>query len=250
MTVSRAPSGIPGLDALIEGGIPTTSTIALRAEPCNATEYFQQQFVAEGLKQGMPAIYCCLSRPAATVINGFSHQGFEVVEHIANDQLVILDCYSMHPRTATMGVDKAIHKKIICVTDVDDETKLQDGLATAVERLSSLKNVRTVCENVGGTLTSSSPVELMRWGRRAFADLRAYETLNLHTFPTGVREDLFDVMAHDFDGVMEIRSDRSTERVRYLLHILKLRMTAIPQKVYELDTDAKVMTIRMTQKIT
>jgi KaiC/GvpD/RAD55 family RecA-like ATPase len=250
MIVARAPSGIPGLDALIQGGIPTNSTIALRAEPCNATEYFQQQFIAEGLKQGQPAIYCCLSRPAATVINGLRHQGFDVLEQIANDQLVLLDCYSMHPRTSTMGVDPAIQEKIISVTDMDDEGKLQNGLSTAVERLSSLKNLRTVCENVAGSLTSRSAIEVMRWGRRAFADLRAYETLNLHTFPAGVREDLFDVMAHDFDAVIEIKVDQSSERIRYFLNILKMRMTAIPHKVFELDTDSQLLQMMTVQKIT
>jgi KaiC/GvpD/RAD55 family RecA-like ATPase len=250
MIVARAPSGIPGLDALIQGGIPTNSTIALRAEPCNATEHFQQQFIAEGLKQGHPAIYCCLSRPAATVINGLKHQGFDVLEQIANDQLVLLDCYSLHARTSTMGVDPAIQKKIISVTDVDDEGKLQDGLASAVERMSNFKNLRTVCENVAGTLTSKSAIEVMRWGRRAFADVRAFETLNLHTFPSGVREDLFNVMAHDFDAVIEIKADQSSERIRYFLNILKMRMTAIPHKVFELDTDSRLLSIRAIQKIT
>jgi KaiC/GvpD/RAD55 family RecA-like ATPase len=250
MTVARTPSGIPGLDALIEGGIPTNSTIALRAEPCNATECFQQQFIAEGLKQGHPVIYCCLSRPAATVINGLKHQGFDVLEQIANDQLVLLDCYSMHSRNSTMGVDKAIQKKIISVTDLDDEGRLQNGLATAVERLNDLKSLRTVCENIAGTLTSRSAIDVMRWGRRAFADLRAYETVNLHTFPTGVREELFNVMAHDFDAVIEIRADQSSERIRYFLNILKMRMTAIPHKMFELDTDSKLLEIMSVQKIT
>ncbi len=250
MIVARTSSGIPGLDALIQGGIPTNSTIALRAEPCNATEYFQQQFIAEGLRQGHPAIYCCLSRPASTVINSLLHQEFDVLEHMANDQLVILDCYSMHARTSGLGVDQAVQKKIITVTDVDDDHKLQDGLATAVERLSELKNLRTVCENVAGTMTSKSAVEVMRWGRRAFEDLRAFNTLTLHTFPTGVREDLFKVMAHDFDVVMEIRTDQSSERIRHFLNIQKMRMTTVPHRLLELDTDSRLLSIRSIQKIT
>lgn len=250
MIIARTSSGIPGLDALIQGGIPTNSTIALRAEPCNATESFQQQFIAEGLKQGHPAIYCCLSRPAATVINGLMHQGFDVLEQLANDQLVMLDCYSMHVRTAGFGVDKAVQKKIISVTDVDDEGKLQDGLATAVERLSDLKNLRTVCENVAGTLTSRNAVDVMRWGRRAFGDLRAFKTLTLHTFPSGVREDLFKVMAHDFDVVMEIKADQSSDRIRYFLNIQKMRMTTVPHKLFELETDSRLLSIRTIQKIT
>jgi KaiC/GvpD/RAD55 family RecA-like ATPase len=249
MIIARVPSGIPGLDTIIQGGIPTNSTLALRAEPSNATEYFQQQFVAEGLKHGFPAVYCCLSRPAASVIKSMKHQGFDVVENVANDQLVFLDCYSMHKRTATMGVDQAVQRKIISVTEVDDERMLQDGLASAVERIPNLKGLRAVCESVPGTLTSRSAVEVMRWGRKAFGDLRAFETLTLHTFPVGIREELFSLMAHDFDGIIEIKVDRSADRVRYYLNIQKLRMTDVPLKMFELDTEGSQLSLTTIQKI-
>jgi len=251
MMIERAPSGIPGLDVLFQGGFPTNSTIALRAEPSNPTEYFQQQFIAEGLKHGSPAVYCCLSRPAANVIRSFKHQGFDILEQVANDQLVFLDCYSMHKNNSTMGVDPAIQKKIISVTEVDDEKMMQDGLASAVERIPNLKGLRAVCESVPGTLTSRSAVDVMRWGRRAFGDLRAFETLALHTFPLGVREELFALMAHDFDGVVEIRVERTTEHVRYYLNIQKMRMTEVPLKMFELEMDGEILSIKTAvQKIT
>jgi KaiC/GvpD/RAD55 family RecA-like ATPase len=250
MIIPRVPSGIRGLDQVLQGGIPTNSTIALRAEPSNHTEFFQQQFMAEGLKHGFPAIYCCLSRPVASVIRSMEHQGFEVLEYIANDQLVFLDCYSLHKRNAGMGVDPSVQKKIVSVTEVDDETMLQDGLATAVERIPSLKGLRAVCESVPGTLTRRTAVEVMRWGRRAFSDLRAFETIALHTFPMGVREELFSLMAHDFDGVVEIRAEISSDRVRYALNIQKMRMTVVPPKLFDLAVENNLLTLKSTQNIT
>jgi len=250
MQVARTPSGIPGLDAILEGGYPTNSTIALRAEPSNTTEFFQQQFIAEGLKHGLPAVYCCLSRPVASVIKSMKLQGFDVLENIANDQLVFLDCYSMHKRTASIGVDPQIQKKIISVTEVDDERLLQDGLASAVERIPNLKGLRAVCESVPGTLTPRDAVEIMRWGRRAFGDLRAFETLSLHAFPIGVREELFSLMAHDFDGIIELLTERSSERVKHYLNIRKMRMTNIPSKMVELDTEGMMLSLNTSQKIT
>jgi KaiC/GvpD/RAD55 family RecA-like ATPase len=250
MQVTRAPSGIPGLDILIEGGYPTNSTIALRAEPSNASEHFLQQFIAEGLKHGSPAVYCCLSRPVASVIKSMRMQGFDVLEPVANDQLVFLDCYSMNKRTAMIGVDERIRSKIITVTETDDERLLQDGLANAVERMPNLHGLRAVCESVPGTLTTKDAVEVMRWGRRAFGDLRAFETLSLHTFPTGVREELFSVMAHDFDAIMEIRVDRTAGHVRHYLSVLKMRMTTIPTKMLEIETEELIISLKTVQKIT
>lgn len=250
MIVNRVPSGIPGLDPLLQGGFPTNSTLALRAEPSNQAEYFEQQFIAEGLKHGFPAIYCCLSRSPASVIRSLKHQGFDVIEHVANDQLVFLDFYSMHKRNSTMGVDQSIQSKIISVTEVDDERMIQDGLASAVERIPNLKGLRAVCESVPGILTSKSAVEIMRWGRTAFGDLRAFETLILHTFPVGIREELFGIMAHDFDGIIEIREERGVERVRYFLNIQKMRRTDVPQKMFELDTENALLSLKTIQKIT
>jgi KaiC/GvpD/RAD55 family RecA-like ATPase len=249
MIVARVPCGISGLDGVLQGGIPSNSTIALRTDPSNYTEYILQQFVAEGLKHGSPAIYCCLSRPVASLVTSMKQQGFDVLEPVANDQLVILDCYSMQKRTSGMGVDQEIQKKIISVPEVDEERMLQDGLAAAVERMSNLKGLRAVCESVPATLTGRSAIEIMRWGRRAFADLRAFETVAFHEFPIGVREELFSMMAHDFDGIMELRTERVGDSMRHYLGIPKMRMTNTPHRLFELDMENDRVVVRTIQKI-
>jgi len=250
MIVSRAPSGIPGLDALIQGGIPTNSTIALRAEASNATEYFLQQFIAAGLKLGSPGIYCCMTRPPANVIKSMWSQGMDVVEQIVNDQLVLLDCYSLTKEAAAIGLDSAVQKKVVHVSEVDDEGLLQDGLSTAVDRLSSLRGLRAVCESVPSALTNRSSPEVVRWGRKAFGELRAFDTITIHTFPIGVREDLFNVMAQDFDVLMDLSADRNSERVHYHLNIQKMRLTEVPMKIFELETEGALLTLKSIQKIT
>ncbi len=238
------------MDTVLQGGIPTNSTLALRTEASNYAEAFQQQFIMEGLKQGLPGIYCCLSRPVASVINAMKHQGFEVVEYVANDQLVFLDCYSMHKRTSLMGVEKDIQDKIVSVIEMDDDQMLQDGLATAVERMPNIRGLRAVCENVPGALTGRTAVEMMRWGRRAFGDLRAFQTVVLHTFPIGIREELFSLMAPDFDGVIDLKIERGSDHVRYFLSIQKMRMTVVPPKMHELDINNGIVTLKTIQKIT
>lgn len=250
MIVPRSPSGIPGLDTILQGGYPTNSTLALRAEPSNASELFLQQFVSEGLKLGSSVIYCCMSRHPATLVKSMRQAGLDVMEAIANNQLVLIDFFSMQKRPLDMGLDKIVQKKIISIEDMDDERMLQDGLATAVERMSSLKGLRGVCESLPSALTIRSGMDIVRWGRRAFGDLRAYDTISLHMFPFGKREELFDLMSEDFDGVMEMRVERNTERVRYVLEIRKMRLTDVPMKTFDLDTENLVLSLKTVQKIT
>lgn len=243
MIIARVPSGIPGFDAVIQGGIPSNSTVALRANPSNVTEYFQQQFIIEGLKHGFPGIYCCLARAPGNVIRSLKQQGFDVLEEVANDQLILIDFYSMLSRSSVVGVDPAVQKKIISVTEVDDERMLQDGLAKAVERIPNLKGLRAVCENVTGILTGKGAIEVMRWGRKAFADLRVFETVTLHTFPIGTREDLFALMANDFDSILEIQSDTAAGRIHYTLNVHKMRLTEIPTTPLALETEGAMLSL-------
>jgi KaiC/GvpD/RAD55 family RecA-like ATPase len=250
MIVPRSPSGIPGLDTILQGGYPTNFTLALRAEPSNASELFLQQFVSEGLKLGSSVIYCCMARHPATLVKSMRQAGLDVTEAVANNQLVLLDFFSMQKHPLDMGLDKVVQKKIISIEDLDDERLLQDGLATAVERISSLKGLRGVCESLPSALTIRNGMDIVRWGRRAFGDLRAYDTISLHMFPLGMREELFDLMSEDFDGVMEMRVERNTERVRYVLEIRKMRLTDVPMKTYDLDTDNLVLSLKTVQKIT
>jgi KaiC/GvpD/RAD55 family RecA-like ATPase len=250
MIVPRSPSGIPGLDAVLQGGYPTNTTIALRAEPSNASELFLQQFVSQGLKLGSSVIYCCMSRHPASLVKSMRQIGMDVAEAVANNQLVLLDCFSMQKQPLEMGLDKIVQKKIIPIEDCDDERLLQDGLATAVERISSLKGLRAVCESMPSALTVRNGMDIVRWGRRAFGDLRAFETITMHMFPFGKREELFDLMAEDFDGVMEMRAERGTDRIRYYLEIRKMRLTDIPLKTFDLDTDNSVVSLKTIQKIT
>jgi len=250
MIVPRSPSGIPGLDTVLQGGYPTNSTLALRAEPSNASELFLQQFVSEGLKLGSSVIYCCMSRHPATLVKSMRLAGLDVMEAIANNQLVLIDFFSMQKRPLDMGLDKVVQKKIISIEDMDDERMLQDGLATAVERMSSLRGLRGVCESLPSALTIRNGMDIVRWGRRAFGDLRAYDTISLHMFPFGKREELFDLMSEDFDGVMEMRVERNTERVRYVLEIRKMRLTDVPMKTFDLDTENLVLSLKTVQKIT
>ncbi len=249
MNVPRVPSGIPGFDAVIQGGIPSNSTIALRANPSNVTEYFQQQFIIEGLKGGFPGVYCCLARPPSNVIRSLRQQGFDPLEQIANDQLVLIDFYSLLARASAVGVDQAVQRKIISVTQVDDERMLQEGLASAVERISNLRGLRAVCENMTGVLTNKEAIEIMRWGRKAFADLRVFETVTLHTFPVGNREDLFSLMANDFDSILEIQSEVTGGKTHYTLNVQKMRLTEIPTAPLALETEGALLSLKTEQRI-
>jgi len=53
----RVSSGIPGLDRLIEGGLPKGRSILVTGEPGTGKTIFSLQFLVEGLVRGEKGIY-------------------------------------------------------------------------------------------------------------------------------------------------------------------------------------------------
>jgi len=58
------------------------------------------------------------------------------------------------------------------------------------------------------------------------------------------------MMAHYFDAIIEIRTERSAEHVRHYLSIQKMRMTAVPTKMLEIESEGLLVSLKTVQKIT
>ena len=57
LQTERVATGITGLDALIEGGLPKGRSILVTGEPGTGKTIFALQFLVEGLKRGEKGIY-------------------------------------------------------------------------------------------------------------------------------------------------------------------------------------------------
>jgi hypothetical protein len=49
---------------------------------------------------------------------------------------------------------------------------------------------------------------------------------------------------------MDLSADRNSERVHYHLNIQKMRLTEVPMKIFELETEGALLTLKSIQKIT
>src|SRR5207249_1898918 len=61
--VQKVPSGIPGLDDLIEGGFWPKSTVVILGSSGTGKSTFASQFLMEGIEQGEQALYVTLEEP-------------------------------------------------------------------------------------------------------------------------------------------------------------------------------------------
>jgi len=77
----RVPSGIPGLDDLIEGGYWPKSTIVILGSSGTGKSTFAIQFLMEGIEQGEQGLYVSLEEPPEQIMREAELMGFDMRKH-------------------------------------------------------------------------------------------------------------------------------------------------------------------------
>lgn len=75
--VKRVPSGIPGLDSLIEGGLIQGSTYLLTGGTGTGKTIFGTQFLWHGLQKGETGVYITLEEDPVDIKDDVSHFGWD-----------------------------------------------------------------------------------------------------------------------------------------------------------------------------
>jgi circadian clock protein KaiC len=87
----RIPTGISGLDNLIEGGVPKGRSILVTGEPGTGKTIFALQFLVEGLRRGEKGIYVAADEGPADIIEQAGSLGWDLEKHIDKKELAILN---------------------------------------------------------------------------------------------------------------------------------------------------------------
>jgi circadian clock protein KaiC len=112
--IDRVPTGVPGLDPLIEGGFPKGRSILVTGEPGTGKTIFSLQFLAEGLARGEKGIYVAADEPPFDVIEQAASMGWDFEEHIEKKNLAILNAGTYLTTLPGAGKDRQIdiHKAL------------------------------------------------------------------------------------------------------------------------------------------
>lgn len=110
ITFERIPSGVPGLDRLIEGGYVKGSSILVSGSAGTGKTIFGVQFLLEGVRQGEKVLFITLGEPADDIRKDVIRFGWDL-EKLENEKKFFLK--EQDPFRATME----------SVTNVADEIK-------------------------------------------------------------------------------------------------------------------------------
>jgi circadian clock protein KaiC len=110
----RVPSGVAGLDRLMEGGFPKGRSILITGEPGTGKTVFALQYLLEGLVRGEKGIYVAADEGPADVIEQAASLGWDLERHVETKELAILNAGTYLSTLGGGGKERQIdiHKAI------------------------------------------------------------------------------------------------------------------------------------------
>ena len=130
----RIKTGIPGMDEILNGGIPERNVVLLSGGPGTGKTIFGQQFLWYGLQNGEPGIYVALEEHPVQIRQNMATFGWNVKSFEEEGKFALVDAF-----TAGIGKSKEYEKYI--VQDLTDVRELMDVLRIAIKDLNAKRVV-------------------------------------------------------------------------------------------------------------
>src|SRR5881396_2157936 len=202
----RLATGIPGFDAMVQGGLPVGSSVVLQGPPGQEKLRFALTFLAEGLRAGGSALVVTASQSPDAVVAELQSLGVNLVSVTNENRLRIVDWYSWSEETV-----HDIEERGIVIRSSIDLTNLGVALSRAIAALAGDGPRRAVIELLSPATSSYEVTQVYAFAQSAKRKFDRHQLTTLH---------------QPFDGVIEIERSRSGDRIIRKIGVLHLKDTA------------------------
>ncbi|MFQ5541186.1 MAG: ATPase domain-containing protein [Candidatus Binatia bacterium] len=214
MDKKRMPTGIPGLDPMIEGGFPVGKSYLVTGEPGSGKTIFCMQYILQGLLDGEKAVYVAVDEKPTDIVEGAASLGWEMRKYIEEKKLLILDASPYFNARVGKGGGVDVAKTVV-------------DLANYVKRMEAS---RVVIDPVGPLISSidtAAPVQdHVRMLVHSLQNQLGTTNL-LSTYNFGVSSGEQGVEEYLVAGVVALGVNRVQNRLTRTLIVRKMRGTAL-----------------------
>lgn len=214
----RLPSGIDGLDALIDGGFPKGSTILVCGGPGTGKTVFSAQFLYKGAKNlGESGVYASFGEKREAFMSYMKPFKFDFEELEADGKFAFLDMITgrkgIHPDSIKMILEK--------ISDLNAERLVIDPITAISQAYGEVIDVRALMHTVLGKVIRET----------------GCTTLLVSESPMGKESIGLGIEEFVSDGVILLKRRVYSERLLREMEIVKLRGTRIshPTLTFTLD---------------
>ena len=179
--MERTPTGIHGLDEIIDGGLPKNRAILIAGEPGTGKTIFGIQYLMAGAEKGEKGIYVSIDEKPEHVIKDAKALGWDMEKYFNDGTLQILDVSTYFAQTRIgkkdgLNITQVIDDLRDHINDVGAKRLVVDPISPMVYNQDSIVEISEYMrklvfaledESLGCTslLTSHVPVGSMQLGQ-------------------------------------------------------------------------------------
>jgi KaiC domain protein len=221
MKMKRIKTGIPGMDEILNGGIPERNVVLLSGGPGTGKSIFSQQFIYKGLELGESGVYVTLEEHPLQVKKNMENFGWKVEEYEKDGKFVVVDAF-------TGGIGSYAEKEKYVVKDPDDIRELVDVLRRAITDTNAK---RVVIDSVT-TLYLTKPVAARSVVFQLKKVLAGLGCTALFVSQISVADRGFGGpgVEHGVDGIIRLDLDEINGELKRSLIVWKMRGTSHSMK--------------------
>src|SRR5213596_1766748 len=218
----RLATGIPGFDAMVQGGLPVGSIVVLQGPPGQEKLRFALTFLAEGLRAGGSALVVTASQSPDAVVAELQSLGVNLVSVTNENRLRIVDWYSWSEETV-----HDIEERGIVIRSSIDLTNLGVALSRAIAALAGDGPRRAVIELLSPATSLYEVTQVYAFAQSAKRKFDRHQFTSLVLLEKEMHSNPQLTTLHQpFDGVIEIERTRSGDRIIRKIGVLHLKDTA------------------------
>jgi circadian clock protein KaiC len=154
MIVERISTGVPGLDALIEGGIPKGFTVLVAGNPGTGKTVLTSHFLYDGLTKNQNGIYVSFSESDYSFYNNTDRLGMNFKEFQKQNKFSFLDFSAV----TQQGIQDALEEVLATIKETNTQRIVIDSFSAILQAFVNLNEARIALHVVLGKMLRSQGV--------------------------------------------------------------------------------------------
>ena len=234
----RVITHIPGLDEILNGGIPERNVVLISGGPGTGKTIISQQFLWNGLQQGESGVYVALEEHPAQIRQNMTQFGWNVKPFEEKGLFALVDSF-------TAGVGRAKEYEKYLVTDLNDIREFIDVLSQAVKDVNAK---RVVIDSVTSLYINKPALArgIILQLKRVLAGLGC-TTFFVSQISVGERGFGGPGVEHGVDGIIRLDLDEISGELKRSLIVWKMRGTSHSMKRHPFEITEKGIIVKSNE---
>jgi KaiC domain protein len=233
--IKRVVTSIPGLDEILNGGIPERNVVLLSGGPGTGKTILSQQFLWNGLQMGEAGVYVALEEHPVQIRQNMAQFGWNVKPFEDKGLFALVDAF-------TAGIGKAKEYEKYVVTDLGDIGELIDVLSQAIKEMNAK---RVVVDSVTSLYIDKPSLArgIILKLKRVLAGLGC-TTFFVSQISVGERGFGGPGVEHGVDGIIRLDLDEVNGELKRSLIVWKMRGTSHSMKRHPFEITDKGIVVK------